>query len=130
MAWNLFRRARTSRTACSRLRPRGYRPRLEALEDRFAPAVIPVTNTLDSGPGSLRQAILDANATAVADRIEFNIAGSGVQTIAPLTALPTISQPLVIDGYTQTGSHANTTAVGSNAVLLVELSGINVNSNT
>jgi hypothetical protein len=45
-----------------------------------------VTSTADSGPGSLRQAILDADADASADDvvIEFNIPGSGVQTIAPL----------------------------------------------
>ena len=48
-----------------------------------------VTNTNDSGAGSLRQAILDANTHAGLDKITFNIAGSGVHTIAPLSALPT-----------------------------------------
>ncbi len=45
-----------------------------------------VTNTDDSGPGSLRQAILDANANPGADLITFNIPGAGPHTIAPLTA--------------------------------------------
>jgi hypothetical protein len=36
-----------------------------------------VTNINDSGSGSLRQAILDANATSGADTIDFNIPGVG-----------------------------------------------------
>lgn len=44
---------------------------LEPLEERLAPATFYVSNSLDSGPGSLRQAILNANATAVADVIRF-----------------------------------------------------------
>ena len=43
-----------------------------------------VTNTADSGAGSLRQAILDANANSGADVINFNITGTGVHTISPL----------------------------------------------
>jgi hypothetical protein len=62
-----------------------------------------VTNTNDSDGGSLRQAILNANASPGADTIRFNIPGAGVQTIAPLSALPTITEPLFIDGYTQPG---------------------------
>ena len=50
-----------------------------------------VTSTADSGPGSLRQAILDANANAGADTIAFDIVGSGVHTIALATTLPTIN---------------------------------------
>jgi hypothetical protein len=42
-----------------------------------------VTTTADSGAGSLRQAITDANGNAGADTIAFNIVGSGVHTIAP-----------------------------------------------
>ena len=40
-----------------------------------------VTNTNDAGAGSLRQAILDANASAGADDIVFAIPGPGVHTI-------------------------------------------------
>ena len=65
-----------------------------------------VTTTADSGAGSLRQAILDANTNAGADTIAFDIPGSGVHTITPLTALPAITQSLTIDGYTQTGASA------------------------
>jgi hypothetical protein len=62
-----------------------------------------VTSTGDSGAGSLRQAILDANAHPGADSIIFNIPGSGLHTITPSTALPTISDPVTIDGSTQPG---------------------------
>jgi hypothetical protein len=73
-----------------------------------------VTTTADSGPGSLRQAILDANAAPGLDTIAFAIAGSGVQTISPTTPLPAITDPLLIDGYSQPG-YAGTP--------LIELSG-------
>ena len=74
-----------------------------------------VTSTADSGAGTLRQAILDANANPGADTIAFNIAGSGVHTIAPASALPAITGPVTIDGYTQSGSSANTNPTGPGA---------------
>ena len=62
-----------------------------------------VTNTQDSGTGSLRQVILDANANSGLDTITFNIAGGGQQTIQLLSALPVITDPVIIDGTTQPG---------------------------
>ena len=67
------------------------------------PSSFLVTNTNDSGPGSLRQAILNANASAGADIISFAIPGAGPFTITPASALPTITNPVVIDGTTQPG---------------------------
>jgi parallel beta-helix repeat protein len=61
-----------------------------------------VINTKHAGPGSLRQAILDANANAGPDAIDFSIPGPGPHTIQPSTALPDITDPVVIDGLTQT----------------------------
>ncbi|HEY6204752.1 MAG TPA: hypothetical protein VIW21_01155, partial [Chthoniobacterales bacterium] len=89
-----------------------------------SPMTFTVTNTNDSGTGSLRQAILDANSGG-GGTIAFNIPGTGVHTISPLSALPTITQPVTIDGYTQPGSSANTnpTTMGLNTVLKIELSG-------
>ncbi|MFT3789571.1 MAG: Ig-like domain repeat protein [Rudaea sp.] len=69
------------------------------------------------------------------DTIAFNIAGSGVHTIQPASALPSIAKDVAIDGFTQPGATANTIASGpqnntshtlvggSNAVLLIELDG-------
>jgi PKD domain/Right handed beta helix region/FG-GAP repeat len=105
---------------------------LTQLESRLAPAIFTVTNTNDDGTGSLRQAILDANATlnvgGVPDEIHFNIAAAGVHTISPTSALPTITDPVVIDGYTQPLATVNTLAVGDNANLLIELNGANAGS--
>ena len=56
--------------------------------------VYTVTNTSNTGAGSLRQAITDANAHAGADTINFNIAGTGVHTITPTSALPAITGPV------------------------------------
>jgi hypothetical protein len=58
-------------TAIPGRRPRPTQPRLEVLEDRTVPATFSVTNTLDAGAGSLRQAILNANAAAGPDQIVF-----------------------------------------------------------
>jgi hypothetical protein len=85
-------------------------------------ATFTVTTTADSGAGSLRQAILDANGSPGADTIAFAIPGAGVQTIAVGSEL-TITDTVVIDGYTQPGSAANTDPQASNAVILIDLQG-------
>jgi trimeric autotransporter adhesin len=67
-------------------------------------AVFVVTNNSDQGGGSLRQAIIDANSSAgSADTITFNIGGSGVQNIGLQSALPVISEGVLIDGTTVNG---------------------------
>lgn len=81
-----------------------------------------VTNTNDSGAGSLRQAITSANGTSALDTINFNIAGGGVKTISPLTPFPDITAPVIIDGTTQTGW-----SVGN---LVIEIDGTNAGANT
>lgn len=96
------------------------------IEPTASAASFIVTNTNDSGAGSLRQAILDANLSAGADSITFNIPGGGVKTISPLTPLPEITEQLTVNGYSQPGSVQNTLDVGDNAVLLIELSGASV----
>src|SRR3954452_5187947 len=66
-------------------------------------ATFTVTNVDDTGAGSLRQAITDANATVALDEVHFNIAGAGIKTIIPFSALPEITQPLRVLGTTQPG---------------------------
>ncbi len=74
-----------------------------------------VMNTNDSGSGSLRQAILDANANAGNDVIEFNIGGGGAHSIDLLSDLPTLTEGLTIDGSTQPGySGTPLIAIGGN----------------
>lgn len=63
-----------------------------------------VTNTNDNGAGSLRQAIIDANASGVTDTIQFAITGAIPYNIILTTPLPVITFPTAIDGYTQSGS--------------------------
>ncbi len=75
---------------------------LEALERRELPATYTVVNTNDAGGGSLRQAILDANTNSGLDFVFFSI-GSGVQTITPLSPLPTVTDPIHMTGSTQPG---------------------------
>ncbi|HUG99576.1 MAG TPA: Calx-beta domain-containing protein, partial [Gammaproteobacteria bacterium] len=75
----------------------------------------------DSGPGSLRQALLDANAAAGADQIVFDIPGAGPHTIVVQTALPASDDTVLIDGYSQPGASPNTLAVGWDAELRIEL---------
>ncbi len=91
----------------------------------IAQAAFTVTNTNDAGAGSLRQAILDANANPGTDLIAFNIPGAGPHTIQPASNLPTITDPVVIDGYTQPGAFPNTNPVGLglNTVLKIEIDG-------
>jgi uncharacterized repeat protein (TIGR01451 family) len=93
-------------------------------------ATFTVINTLDSGAGSLRQAILDANGTAGIDTITFTIPAVGLQTISPATNLPNITEAVIIDGYSQPGSSANSLALGDNAVINIEINGTNVSNGT
>ncbi|MDQ3625942.1 MAG: hypothetical protein M3372_02280 [Verrucomicrobiota bacterium] len=71
-------------------------------------AVFTVTSTANTGVGSLRQAITDANDAAGADVINFNIQGTGVQVIALSSALPVITGSVTIDGYLQQPERAQT----------------------
>lgn len=69
--------------------------RLALIADSFT-----VTSLADSGPGSLRQAILDANASAGFDLIEFAVAGT---IRVGRTALPAITEGAAVLGNTAPG---------------------------
>lgn len=65
-----------------------------------------INGICDVGAGActLRAALQEANATVAADLISFNIAGGAPHTIAPASALPSIVNPVTIDGRTEPGS--------------------------
>ena len=61
-------------------------------------ATFTVTSTADAGAGSLRQAILDANAAGGTNTIAFNLGGGGPQSINVLSELPMIANQTIVDG--------------------------------
>src|ERR1043165_6776506 len=83
-----------------------------------------------TGNCTLRAAIMESNAHAGTDSISFSIAGAGVHTISPASALPAVTDAATIDGYTQPGSSQNTLSAGDNAVIQIELDGTNAGSNS
>ena len=82
-------------------------------------ATLVVSNTSASGPGSLQQAILDANATMGSIRLFFKSRARGAHH-QPTNTLPPITDSVVIDGTTQPG-FAGTP--------LIQLNGSNAGSN-
>jgi hypothetical protein len=111
---------------------RFFQPLVKHLEDSsLLSAVITVNSSAESDVRdtlmTLREAIeinnrtLDVAALSAAERalvngtptssdtdtIAFNILGTGVHTISPMSALPVITDPLIIDGYTQPGASPN-----------------------
>lgn len=66
-------------------------------------ATYTVINVNDSGAGSLRQAILDSNASGATDVIQFQIPGTGPFTINLLSTLPPLTDTVTLDATTQTG---------------------------
>ncbi len=77
--------------------PAPVRTRTDALNLTFT-----VTNTANSGPGSLRQAVLDANAADGLDTIRFAIPGNGPHAIT-LNSQIDINSPVNLDASTQPG---------------------------
>ena len=137
---------------------RRFRPAVELLEHRLAPATIMVTtaaddNTPNDGSVSLREAIQAINngsagtdldisnqnpgTFGTSDTIDFAIPQPGtgpiVQTInvgnTGNGALPALLKPVLIDGYPEIGASANTLANGDNANILIELNGANAGAN-
>ena len=88
-----------------------------------------INTTTAGNQCTLKAAIQQANAVdnpTVPDEIHFNIPGdrTKVKTIKPTLELPAITQPVIIDGYTQPGSRKNTRATGAiNAVPKIQLDG-------
>gem|GEM_PF-2277770 len=81
---------------------------------------VEVTNTNDSGPGSLRDAIINANACPGWDTILFNIPGPGPHTISPLSPLPFFTDTVFVDGYSQPGATPATAIVQADLRIVLD----------
>jgi CSLREA domain-containing protein len=64
---------------------------------------------------TLREAITLANTTPLADNIHFNISGTGQHTISPTSPLPSITDPVTIDGTTDPDDDGRIELDGTNA---------------
>lgn len=75
-----------------------FRPRLEALDDRIAPAQVNLTvmSLADSGSGTLRDAILTADAGSHSDKFTIDFAVTG--TIDLQNPLPDLNNSIAIQG--------------------------------
>ena len=93
-----------------------------------------VTNTGDNGgvnpapnagTGTLRQAIIDANAAGATQTIAFDTLGACGQKITLAAPLPDLTAFITIDGYTATGSAPNASASIFDGTVCVALDGQN-----
>src|SRR5262245_2893705 len=103
------------RTCGGRHKPAPFRPRLEALENRWLPSTLTVLNNLDSGAGSLRAEIA---AAASGDTIVFDKSLSG-ETIKLTGGELAVTKSLTIDG----SAAANLTVSGNKAGRVFDISG-------
>jgi hypothetical protein len=121
---SLFRRSGAGRRSAR------VRLAVEQLEERAVPAAFTVTNLNDAGGGSLRQAVLNANATAGADTITFQPGLTGPITLTtgelPVTASVTITGPgagvLTVSG--NNASRIFEVDNGADGAIVVTISGL------
>lgn len=92
-----------------------------------------VTTPADSGTGSLRSAIIDANASQDQSTIDFRIdpalSGNGPWTIALTSELPEINTPVIIRGFSQPGASASSTPFSHQMMIEINDSAIPANGN-
>ena len=133
MSCQWFRaRARYNSSPHPARRPRrgpgqSVRPHLEDLESRQVPSTVTVTTPADSGPGSLRQALLDAQE---GDTIDFDAALAG-QTITLTSGELAITKGVDIEGpgasqLTISGNHHGRVFDISQGGLTVTIAGLTI----
>lgn len=84
-----------------------------------------VTNTADSGAASLRQAIIDANASAGSDTIFMSDVASNA-TITLASPLPMITESVVIDGAGANG--LTVSGAGSHRVFIAQAGAVTISA--
>lgn len=112
-SWTWRRRTRAGRRTSIQLA-------CELMESRELLSTYLVSNTTDAAspsPNSLRWAILQVDADTSADTIDFDISGSGLHSISLTSALPAITNSVLIDGTSQPGYDAD------DGVPLIQLDG-------
>ncbi|MFO0954158.1 MAG: hypothetical protein U0835_23985, partial [Isosphaeraceae bacterium] len=97
---------------------RRFRPRVDLMEERTLLSLLTVTNTKDSGPGSLRDTISSA---AAGDVIQFQFLRGSGNKIALTSGALSITKPLTIVGPSQ--STLTVDAGYKSQVFLVNTSG-------
>ena len=91
---------------------------MEALEGRRLLATFAVTNLQDGGAGSLRQAIVDANARPGADAIDFDVAGVILVVLSVWVAIEAVLRLV----------HPGEVEVAGGAMLVVAVVGLCANA--
>jgi len=125
-------------------RTRLFAPFALALAACVSPAAATTIQVNSNGDGAandgvctLREAIMAANSNTASGNLSGECAAGqalptidvivfvtpgGVMKISPVTALPAITETVLVDGYTpSSGGSANTLAIGDNAIIKVEL---------
>jgi hypothetical protein len=93
---------------------------------RVVPETIIASSTADSGPGTLRQALLDANAAVGPNKIDFAFLSAPPYVINLLSPLPEIVDAVIIDGWSQLEFRGDPVVQldGSNAIAPGEPGGV------
>ncbi len=87
------------------------------------PFVLTVTSNANSGAGSLRELIGQANASPGLNLIQFDIPGGCPRIITLALPLPDLTENVIINGFSQSGSVWNTLDFGNNAKLCIGIVG-------
>jgi hypothetical protein len=109
MALPLISRRRSDSSA-RRAHNRRRQMLVEGLETRELLSTFGVSSSQDSGDGSLRQAIINSNSTPATAANPNVISFAGLHNITQIqlqSQLPTITQPVIIDGTTESSYNGN-----------------------